>query len=81
MSAPLKVEERADAIATQCAHFLGITKKQFVSEAITSYSEIRRTEIEKGVREALGTFDGTVLMSVSRLSGLSSERIEELGGL
>lgn len=81
MTAPLKVDEETDAIATQSAHFLGMTKKQFVSEAVTAYSAARRADIEKGVRAALGALDGSRLSAVSRLSGLSAERIEELGGL
>ncbi len=81
MTAPLKVDEAAVAIATQSAHFLGMTKKQFVSEAITAYSESRRRDIEKGVHAALGALDGSRLGAVSYLSGRSPERIEELGGI
>jgi hypothetical protein len=81
MTAPLKVEDEADVLATQSAHFLGMTKKRFVSEAIAVYSETRRADIERGVREALGVLDGTLATAVSVHSGLSPERIAELGGL
>jgi hypothetical protein len=81
MTVPLKVDEHADAVATHSAHFLGMTKKQFVSEAIAAYSEARRVEIENGVRAALATLDGTRATAVGHLSGLSADRIEELGGL
>jgi hypothetical protein len=67
MVAPLKVDDDADVLATHSAHFL--------------YSETRRQDIEKGVREALGVLDGTLLTAVSVNSGLSPERIAALGGL
>lgn len=81
MSNPLKVDPEADALATQSAHFLGVTKTQFVSEAIVLYSESRRAEIEKGVHAALAALDGSKAAAVARLSGLSPERIAELGGV
>lgn len=81
MSNPLKVDPQADDLATQSAHFLGVTKKQFVSEAIAFYSESRRAEIEKGVHAALATLDGSRAAAIAKLSGLSPERIAELGGI
>lgn len=81
MAAPLKVDPRADEIATHSAHFLGITKKQFVSDAIGVYSEIKRAEIEKGVRSALESLDGSRSSAVQLLAGLTPEELEELGGL
>lgn len=81
MATPLKVDAEADTIATHSAHFLGITKKQFVSEAIVFYNQARRAEIERGVHAALSVLDGTREAAVSHLSGFSSDRIAELGGL
>ena len=49
MTAPLKIDERTDELASHAAHFLGMTKKQYVAEAVAYYTEHRRAEIEKGV--------------------------------
>jgi len=80
LTAPLKIDDETDRLATHGAHFLGITKKQFVAEAVRVYTETRRAEIEKGAREALALLDGSRDRAVEVLSGLSAERIDELGG-
>jgi hypothetical protein len=81
MTAPLKVDEATDQIATQAAHFLGVTKKQFIAEAVSSYANERRSDIESGVKAALRSLDGSRASAVQLLTGMSSERIEELGGI
>ena len=81
MSTPLKVNPEADTIATHSAHFLGITKKQFVSDAIVFYHQARQAEIEHGVHEALVALDGSRATAVGRLSGLTPEQIAALGGI
>ena len=80
MTAPLKIDDETDRLATHGAHFLGMTKKQYVAEAVRAYTEARRVEIEKGARDALALLDGSRERAVEVLSGLSPERIEELGG-
>lgn len=80
MTAPLKVDDETDRLATQSAHFLGMTKKQFVAEAVAAYSEARRADIERGVRQALSELDGTRATAIARTAGLSPEEIEQLGG-
>ena len=57
-----------------------MTKKQFVAEAVRVYTEARRAEIEQGAREALALLDGSRDRAVQLMSGLSAERIAELGG-
>jgi hypothetical protein len=79
--APLKVDADTDALITQGAHFLGITKKDLVADAIRAYLAVRRADIEWGVREALAQLDGSRQAEVALLSGLSSDAIDELGGL
>jgi hypothetical protein len=81
MLAPVKVDARTDALATQGAHFLSMTKKQYVAEAVAYYTDFRRHEIENGVKVALSALDGSREAQVQLLTGLSGQRIEELGGL
>jgi hypothetical protein len=81
MTAPLKIDERTDKLASHAAHFLGMTKKQYVAEAVAYYTEHRRAEIEDGVKAALASLDGSREADVRLLTGLTAERIEELGGI
>jgi hypothetical protein len=81
MTAPLKIDDRTDELASHAAHFLGMTKKQYVAEAVAFYTEHRRAEIEKGVKAALASLDGSREAAVQLLSGLSAERAGELGGI
>jgi hypothetical protein len=78
---PIKVDEATNALATHGAHFLGLTKKEFVARAIRFYAEAKQAEIEEGVGEALAVLDSSRESAIALLSGLSPERIEELGGL
>lgn len=78
--APLKVDPATDELISQAAHFLGMTKKDFVAEATRAYLEKRREEIRRGMVESMKLLDGSLTSSVSLLTGLSQERIEELGG-
>ena len=78
---PLKVDPETDELISQAAHFLGMTKKDFVAEATRAYLEQRREEIRHGMRESMKLLDGSLTASVSMLTGLSPERIEELGGV
>ena len=79
--APLKVDFETDALITQGAHFLGITKKDLVADAVRAYVAVRRADIERGVKEALAQLDGSRQAEVSLLSGLSIDDINSLGGL
>jgi hypothetical protein len=77
MTAPLKVDEATDQIATQAAHFLGVTKKQFIAEAVSSYANERRSDIESGVKAALRSLDGSRASAVQLLTGMSLEESVE----
>lgn len=79
--APLKIDPATDELISQAAHFLGMTKKDFVAEAARVYLEQRREEIRRGMIESMKLLDGTLTSSVAMLTGLSPERIEELGGV
>ncbi|MFI6630756.1 hypothetical protein ACIBI7_17950 [Nonomuraea fuscirosea] len=79
--APLKIDPATDELISQAAHFLGMTKKDLVSEAVRDYLEQRREEIRKGMIESMKVLDGSLGSSVAALTGLSREKIEELGGV
>jgi uncharacterized protein (DUF1778 family) len=79
--APLKIDPATDELITHAAHFLGMTKKDFVAEAARVYLEQRREEVRRGMVESMRLLDGSLTASVSMLTGLSPERIEELGGV
>ncbi|MBL7628702.1 hypothetical protein I7412_16395 [Frankia sp. CN6] len=78
--APLKVDPETDELISQAAHFLGISKKDFVAEATRAYLELRREEVRRGMVESMRVLDGSLGASVAALTGMSPERIAELGG-
>jgi uncharacterized protein (DUF1778 family) len=79
--APLKIDPATDELISQAAHFLGMTKKDFVAEAAKAYLEQRREEVRRGMIESMKVLDGSLTSSVALLTGLSAERIEALGGV
>jgi uncharacterized protein (DUF1778 family) len=79
--APLKIDPATDELISQAAHFLGMTKKDFVAEAARAYLDQRREEVRRGMVESMKVLDGSLTSSVSLLTGLSPERIEALGGV
>ncbi|WP_106397567.1 type II toxin-antitoxin system TacA family antitoxin [Actinocorallia populi] len=79
--APLKIDPETDELISQAAHFLGMTKKDFVTEAAKACLEQRREEVRLGMIESMRVLDGPLHRSVAMLTSLSPERIEELGGV
>lgn len=79
--APLKIDPATDELITQAAHFLGMTKKDFVAEAAKAYLEQRHEEVRRGMIESMKVLDGSLTSSVALLTGLSPERIGQLGGV
>jgi hypothetical protein len=77
----LKVDAETDELITDGAHFLGMTKKDLVSEAVRAYLESRREEMRQVMLEKLRRLDGTATSSVSLLTGIPAEDIERLGGI
>jgi hypothetical protein len=78
--APLKIDPETDELITQAAHFLGMTKKDFVAQAAKAYLEQRREEVRQGMIQSMKVLDGSLTTSVAALTGLSAERIDQLGG-
>lgn len=79
--APLKVDLATDELISQGAHFLGMTKKDFVAKATRAYLDQQREKIRAGMIESMKILDGSLTSSVAVLTGLSPERIAELGGV
>ncbi|MDQ8704771.1 hypothetical protein RCO28_20065 [Streptomyces sp. LHD-70] len=80
-SAPLKVDLDTDQLITQGAHFLGVTKKELVADAVRMYVEHRREEIRQGMADSMRVLDGTTKARVALLTGISAEDIDRLGGI
>jgi hypothetical protein len=58
-----------------------MTKKAFVAEATRAYLDQQREKIRAGMIESMKILDGSLTASVALLTGLSPERIDELGGV
>jgi hypothetical protein len=79
--APLKVDPAVDELISQGAHFLGITKKDLVAEAVRDYLAARREQIHQAMAEAMRVLDGTTLSRVALVTGIAPEDITRLGGI
>ncbi|WP_405644394.1 hypothetical protein [Streptomyces sp. NBC_00019] len=79
--APLKVDPEIDKLISQGAHFLGLTKKDLVAEAVRAYLEQRREDLRAGMVEALQVLDGSLKSDVMLLTGLTAEEIDAVGGI
>jgi hypothetical protein len=78
---PLKVDPAVDELISQGAHFLGITKKDLVAEAVKDYLAARREEIHRAMTEAMRVLDGTTKSRVALLADVAPEDIDRLGGI
>jgi hypothetical protein len=78
---PLKVDPATDKLISQGAHFLGLTKKDLVAEAVRVYLDQRREDLREGMVEALSVLDGSLKSEVMLLTGLTSEEIDAVGGI
>ncbi|WP_232303793.1 hypothetical protein [Pseudofrankia sp. DC12] len=58
-----------------------MSKKDFVADAVRVYLDQRREEIRRGMAASMKVLDGSLSASVAALTGLSAERIEQLGGV
>ena len=79
-TAPLKVDAATDELITDGAHFLHMTKKDLVGAAVRVYLEARREEMRQAMLEKLAKLDGTAEADIALLTGISREKIRELGG-
>jgi predicted transcriptional regulator len=80
-TSPVKISSETDRLLTDASHFLGRSKKDIVDEAVRDYVEAHRAELNAGVRDSVARLDGSLGSIVSELTGLSPERLAELGGV
>jgi hypothetical protein len=80
-SAPIKVDVGTDELISHAAHFLGKSKKDVVDAAVREYVDAHRSEINAGVRAALGRLDGSSKSAVALLADVSPDQLDEYGGL
>jgi predicted transcriptional regulator len=80
-SAPIKVDQATDELVSHAAHFLSRSKKDIVNAAVREYIDAHRDEINKGIQTALGQLDGSTASALSLVTGISTEELEDLGGL
>jgi hypothetical protein len=81
VTAPLKVDVVVDELIADGAHFLNMTKKDLVGAAVRMYLEARREEMRTAMLAKLRQLDGSAKADIALLTGLSPDRIEELGGI
>ena len=86
--APLKVDPETDTRISHLSHFLDQTKKDIVRDAVELLWQAKAAamkaeldQLNRAVALALSSHDGTTAASVSLLTGLSPERLAELGGV
>ena len=80
-TAPIKVSPSTDQLVSHASHFLSMSKKDVVEVAVREYIDTHRDEINEGIRDALTQLDGSAGAAVRLLTGMSSEELDELGGL
>lgn len=80
-TAPIKVDAATDELASHAAHFMSRSKKDIVDAAVREYIDAHRDEINAGVKAALSQLNGTDAAAVSMMTGLSTEELDDLGGL
>jgi predicted transcriptional regulator len=78
---PIKVSAETDQLIGHAAHFLYTSKKDIVDRAIRDYIEAHRAELNEGVRSVLAELGDNATSAVCAMTGLSTERLAELGGV
>ena len=80
-AAPVKVDEATHTLLVHGATALRMTQKDLLAEAVREYLTARREQINTALRETMKILDGTTTSRVAALTGLSTERLAELGGV
>jgi len=52
-----------------------------LSEAVREYASSHQAELQERLRSVMVTLDGSLTSEVAALTGLSTEELEELGGV
>ena len=77
----VKVSPDGDRLITSGAHYLHMSKKDLVEAAVAFYLDARREEMQAGMRELLGTLDGSRSARIAMLAGMTREELDSVGGV
>lgn len=80
-SAPVKVDQETHALIAHAATALHMSQKDLLAAAVREYLSARREEINAALRRTMEMLDGTQSSQVAALTGMSKERLDELGGV
>lgn len=80
-SAPVKVDQETHALIAHGATALHMSQKDLLAAAVREYLSARREEINAALRRTMEMLDGTQGSQVAALTGMSKERLDELGGV
>lgn len=80
-SSPVKVDQETHALIAHGATALRMSQKDLLAAAVREYLGARREEINAALRRTMQAIDGTDASRVAMLTGLSRERLDELGGV
>ncbi len=80
-SAPVKVDQETHALIAHGATALHMSQKDLLAAAVREYLSARREEINAALRRTMEMLDGTQSSQVAALTGMSKERLDELGGV
>jgi hypothetical protein len=80
-SSPVKVDQETHALIAHAATALRISQKELLAAAVREYLSAHREQIRASLRRTMEVLDGTDASRVAALTGLSRERLDELGGV
>jgi hypothetical protein len=66
----VKVSPEGDRLITSGAHYLQMSKKDLVEAAVAFYLDLRREEMQAGMRELLSKLDGSRAARIAMLAGM-----------
>ena len=80
-AAPVKVDDATHILLAHGATALRMTQKDLLAAAVREYLTARREQINTALGETMKILDGTTTSHITALTGLSAERLAELGGI
>lgn len=49
---PIRIDSRTDAVATEAAHYLGTSRREFIADAVSAHVAAQREAIQEGMRRS-----------------------------
>ncbi|WP_197523020.1 hypothetical protein [Actinokineospora pegani] len=80
-SVPVKIDQETHSLLAHAATALRTTQKDLLEAAVREYLSARREKISASLRRTMQLIDGSDASRVAVLTGLSPERLDELGGV